>query len=125
MVRTKKRETGDTGEEIAAQFLIRKGYAIIERNYLRKWGEIDIVAEKDGEVRFVEVKTLRDSGVGHRPEDMIDTRKLAKLARTAALYMEEKKDGREFQLDAVSVVLDMEKRVAHCTLLEQILEDTL
>ena len=56
--RTEKRKLGDIGENIACDFLKRRGFEIIERNYLRKWGEIDIVARKRNVIRFVEVKSV-------------------------------------------------------------------
>ena len=129
---TKKRSTGDTGEEIACQFLVRKGYAVVSRNYLKPWGEIDIVAEKNDIVHFVEVKTLsRENSdevsreMDHQPEDLVDVRKLRKVARTAALYMETTHDGREYQIDVVAVIMSHKTRTARCRLIEQALEDNL
>jgi Holliday junction resolvase-like predicted endonuclease len=58
MAITEKRKTGDLGEDIAAMFLVKQGFRITERNYLRKWGEIDIIAKKEGKLYFVEVKTV-------------------------------------------------------------------
>ena len=58
MAKTKKREFGDIGEDIVCKFLLRKGYKIIERNYLKPWGEIDIIAENDKSLVFVEVKSV-------------------------------------------------------------------
>ncbi len=105
---------------------MRKGYAILERNYLRPWGEIDIVAEKEGSVRFVEVKTTTGSLDGSRekgrPEELLHKTKIVKLARTASLYMESTGDQREFQIDAVAVIMDPVTRTARCTLYEQIME---
>ena len=62
--RTGKQKTGATGESIAEEFLQRKGYKIIEKNYRRKWGEIDIIAEKGNEVRFIEVKAVSRESFG-------------------------------------------------------------
>ena len=131
--RTGKQKTGATGESIAEEFLQRKGYKIIEENCRRNWGEIDIVAEKGNEVRFIEVKAVsRESFAGfsremsdYRPEELVDARKLRKVARTAQLYMDSKRDTREFQIDVVGVIMDKVKRVAHCRLFEQALEDNL
>ena len=53
-----RKNVGRGGENIACQFLERHGYKVVERNYRRKWGEIDIIATKDGTVRFVEVKAV-------------------------------------------------------------------
>jgi len=120
-----RRPVGDMGESVAVDFLRRKGFEILERNYLKPWGEIDIVGVKGGIVRFLEVKTIsrENSAVPmhHQPEDLVDRRKLAKLARTAQLYMEEKGDTREYQIDVVGVVLSHKTRTARCRLLEQAL----
>lgn len=125
--RTAKQKTGALGESIAETFLVRKGYKILAKNYRKPWGEIDIIAEKQNTVRFVEVKTVtRESHIfSHDPEELVDRRKLAKVARTAALYMESKRDKREFQLDVVGVILDSNTQTATCRLFEQALEDTL
>ena len=120
-----RKNVGRGGEEIACQFLVRKGYKIIEQNYRKKWGEIDIIAEKDNTVRFVEVKTVSRERKGYSPEELLHASKLRKVARTAALYMEEKRDDREYQLDAVTVVMDEVARVAHCKLFEQVLESNM
>ena len=121
--RTQKQKTGAVGETIAEQFLRSKGYKIIMKNYRKKWGEIDIIAEKGDTVRFVEVKTVsRESRAVHRPEELVDRRKLTKVARTAALYMETSRDSREFQLDVVGVILDKASKTATCRLFEQALE---
>jgi|SRR3989338_1679577 len=120
-----RKNVGKGGEDIACQFLERKGYKIVERNYRQKWGEIDIIAEKEGTVRFVEVKTVSRENPSYRPEELIHTTKLRKVARTAALYMEGKQDNREFQIDAVTVVMNEVTRIARCKLFEQVLEDNL
>lgn len=127
-----RKEVGKVGERIAADFLGRKGYRITIRNFRRPWGEIDLIGEKDGTVRFIEVKavsrvTLPDVSreMDGRPEELVDRRKLIKLARTAALYMEMKHDEREYQIDVVGVIMVKSKRIARCRLFEQALEDNL
>jgi len=117
------------GEKVAAEFLRRKGFKIIERNYLKPWGEIDIIAEKSDMVRFVEVKSVsREKGTDvsrenndHRPEELVHAHKLRKVARTAEMYMNEKNDPRDFQIDVVGVFLDITTRRAQCRLFEQVL----
>jgi len=123
---------GSVGEDIAAIFLEQKGFSIIEKNYRKPWGEIDIVAERDGTVHFIEVKAVSrsiiDDGsreMDYRPEEMVTISKLRKVARTAALYMESKRDTREYQIDVVGVLLDTEKKKAKCRFFEQVLEDNL
>lgn len=123
------KKTGADGESVACQFLIKKGYTILDRNYRRPWGEIDIIAEKGMTVRFVEVKTLSreikggkvSHEISHNPEDLVDERKLQKIARTAILYMDQTHDTREYQIDVVGVFLDKRRRIARCRLLEQAL----
>ncbi len=118
------------GEEVAAEYLERLGYRILERNYLRPWGEIDIVATKNDIVHFVEVKAISRENrsdisreMSHQPEDLVDVRKLRKVARTAEMYMASKRDTREYQVDVVGVILDQQRRVAHCRLTEQAIDE--
>jgi len=130
-----RKRVGELGESIACDFLRRKGFKIIERNYRKRWGEIDIIADKDREVHFVEVKTVsREPYPGtvygsremdYRPEELVDARKLKKLARTASLYMEVNRDKREYQIDVVGVILSEKIKTARCRLFEQALEDNL
>ena len=53
---SKSQKTGEIGEELACKFLVKHGFTIFERNYTKKWGEIDIVATKNGVLHFFEVK---------------------------------------------------------------------
>jgi putative endonuclease len=124
-----RKEAGRLGEQIAADYLRRKGYSLIERNYRKPWGEIDIIAEKGGVVRFVEVKTLsrellpdvsRENNQ-YRPEEQVHPWKLRKIARTAETYMNSTRDSREYQIDVVGVFLNMRTRSARCRLFEQVL----
>lgn len=88
-----RKETGKIGEDIAAEYLIKNRYRIIERNYRKPWGEIDIVAmSREGILTFFEVKTLAVSELENleflplRPEDNLTRAKLRKLQRTCQLY---------------------------------------
>lgn len=51
-------KVGSLGEELVVKFLVEKGYKILDRNYRRPWGELDIVAQRKGKIHFVEVKAL-------------------------------------------------------------------
>lgn len=124
-----RRRLGNVGEDIACRFLESKGFTVLERNYLRSWGELDIVALKAGCVRFIEVKAVsreklpdvtRENG-GYRPEEQVHPAKLKKLARTAEMYMNEKSDTRDYQIDVVAVYMDTTERKARCRLYEQVL----
>lgn len=129
MAMTRRKSVGNTGEAIAADFLKRKGFTILGRNYREKWGEVDIIAEKAESVRFIEVKTVSRENIRdvsremnyYRPEEMVHAAKLKRLARTAESYMAGKHDPRDYQIDVVGVLLDVRNRRAHCRLFEQVL----
>ena len=124
-----KRQLGNVGEDIACQFLASKGFTILERNHLRSWGEIDIIAEKKGIVRFIEVKAVTRENLpdvtrendDYRPEEQVHPAKLKKIARTAEMYMNGKGDNRDYQIDVVGVFIDPKRRKARCRLFEQVL----
>lgn len=124
-----RKEVGRLGEDAACQYLESKGFRIIERNHLRRWGEIDIIAEKGSTVRFIEVKALSRENLDdisremndYRPEEQVHAAKLKKVARTAEMYMQERGDDRDFQVDVVGVYLDLARRKARCRLYEQVL----
>ena len=77
---------GKRGERAAEEYLHRQGYKILERNYRCKIGEIDLIAEKDGRICFVEVKTRRSSHYGP-PEESVHLLKQKKIARAAEWYL--------------------------------------
>src|SRR3989344_7890500 len=88
---------GEIGENIAVKFLMKHDFSILERNYTKKWGEIDIVAEKGKKIYFVEVKSVvRDSFLqqldkenddNYRPEDNMHPWKLKRLSRAIQTYI--------------------------------------
>lgn len=89
MVNTK--EYGNCGEDIAAEFLKKSGYRIIERNYRRKCGEIDIIAAKAGVCYFIEVKAKHDTGFS-TPADNVNYRKRRHIADAAMIWLAENGD---------------------------------
>lgn len=111
---------GKIGEKVAANFLIRKGYEILETNYQNnsgyRLGEIDIIArdKKTEEIIFVEVKT-RDyqKYINTLPEENITRSKLRKLEKIANAYLlKHALRDKPFRFDAVSVWLDLASRKA-------------
>ncbi len=119
--RTEKRKIGDIGENIACDFLERRGFEIIERNYLRKWGEIDIIAKKKDMIHFIEVKSVTHGTSEYRPEDNMHPWKLRRLSRAMQTYMLEKKLDLDWQLDLVTVKMDQQTRKARVELIENII----
>ena len=86
-----KQKTGILGEEKACEFLRFKGYRIIEKNYQKPWGEIDIITmAPDKTLVFFEVKTMRlfDDNLADslKPEDNLSKGKLNKIRRSAQMF---------------------------------------
>ena len=87
-----RREIGSRYEYIAASYLEKNGVQVIEQNYQRKTGEIDLIA-KDGEyLVFIEVKYRSDEKKGE-PLSAVDYRKQKRICKTAQWYLTEKKIG--------------------------------
>lgn len=95
---------GTAGERDAQKFLEKKGYKFIDRNFLTRWGEVDLVMEgAGGEVVFVEVKSRIQSEVGS-PLEQIDQDKMSHLKRAIEMYLHLRGwDEREARLDAVGI----------------------
>lgn len=85
---SEKRKFGDVGERLAEDFLKKRNYQILERNWRRPCGELDIVAKKRGVIIFVEVKT-GETEAGFMPEENLTKGKQAKLIRIAETYLAE------------------------------------
>ncbi len=85
-----KSETGKLGEEIAADYLIKKGYEIIKRNYRYGQGEIDLITKSpiSGEIVFVEIKTRNNLELGD-PVYAINKTKISQIKKIAELYVYE------------------------------------
>lgn len=122
--------TGKLGEAIAEKYLRSKGYSIIERNYRKKCGEIDIIAKKDKVVHFVEVKAGAISGPfrtegqdRYDPQDHMHQKKRLRLARTIELYrMEHRMDADvPWTCDLVVVRVRKEDHKARVRMLTDIL----
>lgn len=127
-MKTKKREIGDRGEQIACEFLMKRGFEVLERNYLRKWGEIDIVVRKGGKLHFVEVKTVSHVTAGYRAEDNLHFWKLERLSRVIQTFLMGYRDvsyvtDREvdWQFDVITVCLSAETGACEVRYLEDII----
>jgi putative endonuclease len=105
-----RRATGIAGEEVAAQFLTRSGYAILDKNVRTRAGEIDLVAREGKTIVFVEVKTRRDVAEPEAPpQASVHTRKQNRLGRLAQGYLKSKRIRQaSCRFDVVSVILNEE-----------------
>jgi len=127
---SKSQKIGEQGEQIACRYLEKHGYSILERNYTKKWGELDIVAKKGGRVHLIEVKSkntnfaFEDSHKGadlYRPEENMSAQKIARLRRAVQSYLLERHIKTEWQFDLAVVSMDNAKRIARVKLLEDII----
>lgn len=101
----KNRFVGSLGERLAAMYLIKNDYVIREMNIrCLPYGEIDIVAEKDDTIIFIEVKTISKKSIG-TPEEKVSEIKLEKLEKAIQKYMIDKDIQTDIRLDAITVIL--------------------
>lgn len=140
---SKSQKIGELGEDVACKYLEKHGFLIKERNYTKKWGEIDIIAIKEEKLYFIEVKSVscdlenssKDGesvthvtmhGVPHqytqfKPEENMHPWKIKRLSRTVGTYLIHNRIGnRPWQFDLLVVYLDMNKRLARVKVIENI-----
>ncbi len=128
-MKTQKRKIGDVGESIACKYLERHGFEVVERNYWKPWGEIDIVAKKGIKLHFVEVKSVScepNKHISHetlRPEANMHRNKVLKLHRAIQTYLLDRKvsDRVEWQLDLACVFISFTTSRARVEILENII----
>ena len=114
----KRKELGAVGEELAKNFLKKKGYRIRQTNFLCREGEIDIVAERKGYLVFVEVRTKTGSGFGS-PEESVTFAKKEKLIATALSYLSSHRGLPDnWRIDFVGVELDQNGKATRIELIE-------
>ena len=129
---------GEIGENIAVKFLMKHGFSISDRNYTKKWGEIDVVAEKSNKIYFIEVKSVSretlntfipkshsnsDERYQSRPEDNMHPWKLKRLSRTIQTYLLSKRipAEKEWQVDLLVVYLDIKNKKAKIKVVSDII----
>ena len=97
----KHNQIGRWGEDVACEALVRKGYAIVERNWRMAHYEIDIIAMKDDFIVFVEVKTREDPDID--PLEALDERKIARIGASAQTYMTHFDTHRQARFDVFAI----------------------
>ncbi len=129
---------GEIGENIAVRFLMKHNFLILDRNYTKKWGEIDIVAEKSNKLYFVEVKSVSRETLNtfipkscddsderryeHRPEDNMHPWKLKRMTRIIQTYLLLKNlDEKEWQVDLLVVYLCQKEKKARVKVVSDII----
>jgi len=113
---------GKFGQQLAGQFLVKRSYEILSENYYTRVGEIDIIAQKNEQIIFVEVKTRTSENYG-TPEEAVNDRKKEKMYDTALKYLSEKEvDHDNFRLDIIAIVIEKENMKAKIRHHKNILE---
>ena len=106
-----KRKFGDLGERIAEEYLTKKGYKVIGKNYQKPWGEIDLITKKDNAIIFCEVKTRDKKHVEHySAESAVNKDKIRKLQKICENYLLEKRFplNQLWQIDVIAIAIDKE-----------------
>ncbi len=102
-----KTEKGKQGEEIARKFLENQGYKILEMNWRFDHKEIDIIAQQDYELVFVEVKSRMNTKFGE-PEEAVDEKKQNYLIEAAEAYLTINEIDCESRFDVISIINNSE-----------------
>jgi putative endonuclease len=138
---SKTQKLGKIGESIACKYLIKQGFSILEQNYTKKWGEIDIIAKKDETIHFIEVKassrslnrednnsdlsiqnTKEETDNFFRPEENVHPWKKKRLGRTIETYLIHNRIGNTpWQFDVLLVFLDLKNKKAKVEVMENII----
>ena len=121
---------GQVGERIALGYLRNRGFQVIEQNYRKKWGEIDIVVEKDSVLHFVEVKAgfvdgyfPKEGEDSYRPEDHVTWYKKARLKKVIETYLQERKIKKEWKVDVLVVRLCRETQRGRVHVIKNVILD--
>jgi putative endonuclease len=134
---SKTQKIGEIGENIAVKFLMKHQFSILDRNYTKKWGEIDIIAEKQEKLYFIEVKSVSVSFLkstspqpsnykeegDYRPEENMHPWKIKRLSRTIQTYLISKKipDNIKWQVDLLVIYLDLKNKKARVKVVQDII----
>ena len=116
----RKKRLGKKGEDLACEYLRSHGFLILERNFQKRYGEIDIIALKDKTLVFFEVKTR----VGHmygKPEEAVNSRKLHEVVQTAQYYkMLHPELPDAMRIDVIGIELDFDHTLIHFNHIENV-----
>ncbi|MBE6068235.1 MAG: YraN family protein [Clostridium lundense] len=101
-----KKDIGNLGENIAENYLIDRGYIILDRNFRSKTGEIDIIAKDGDYISFIEVKTRYGTLYG-TPGESVNYLKQYRIYKTAQMYILKKRLNKfNFRFDVIEVILN-------------------
>ena len=105
-------ELGKKGEQIAIDFLVDKGYTILEKNYRYLKAEVDIIAQKENILAAVEVKTRSTDYFGN-PEEFVNPKKIKLLLSAIDYYVVDKDLDVEVRFDIIAIIHQKETKIEH------------
>jgi len=112
-IKTENYHKGRYGEDIAKEFLLKKGFVFIEANFENKIGEIDLIMSDGDWLVFVEVKYKSNDWLGI-PEEMINKNKIWQVKRVAESYLvERKKEIKFFERYRIDAVCILGEKIRH------------
>ena len=104
-----RKQVGNKGESLAEDYIKRKGYKIIQRNYRCRLGEIDIIAKDDDTIVFIEVRTKQNENFGS-PQGSVTSTKKSKISKTALSFIQEKNlSGYSYRFDFIAITFSQGK----------------
>ncbi len=134
---SKTQKIGEIGENLACRKFVRLGFEILCRNYTKQGGEIDIVAQKEGILHFIEVKSVSceistiykggnvtyETKNTYRPEENLSFQKFLKITRTIEVYFLENNVSNEtpWQIDLACAHIDPQRKIGKVEILENII----
>ena len=102
---TRKMTIGKFGESLAANYLTERGVQIVARNFRSRYGELDLIGSRDGQLIIFEVRTRTSDALGY-PEDSINERKRAHLVAAAEAYVQSLGEGpTQWRIDVLAIRL--------------------
>ena len=96
--------TGNSGESLAVEYFLEKGYAILYRNWRYKRLEVDIIASRNGMLHFIEVKTRTSTKFGY-PEENVSAKKIRFLIDASAEFLYLYPQWQRIQFDVLSIII--------------------
>ena len=115
-----RQQLGRRGEEIAAAFLIERGFHVLAKNWRCPAGEVDIIVERAGEVRFIEVKTRSNLKHGY-PEESVTHTKRRHLARAVEYWLQSSPvTPQHYQIDVIAIMKRGDGQSPEIVWLEQV-----
>jgi len=104
-IMNKNKDKGNRGENIASEYLLKKGYTILHRNWRHKQREIDIIATQNNILHFIEVKTRSSNKFG-LPEQSVNQYKMNALKKAAEAFLLQQTEWKQIQFDVIAITIN-------------------